>query len=294
MKRNNVWHITWIISLYAVLITILYLVIVYKVKWENRDLSDYLYFYDCGSTFCTTTNKIDNYYSNIRCDNHSCPTIIDSKSGAVILRDNGKEYIYDYLNGKVINDNYQKYAFASQDNFFIVSDASESSGVINLDGDIIVPLEYSLIKDFKNNLVVYQEEGLLGIVSISDENIKITPSYSDVILINDKIFAGKKEDNYEIYTLSAGNKFINDSYNYLYPYNGVMLVIRNGQLDIVDYNLRTKMIMKINTYYPYTNEVEQGTLNIKTDANTIRFTVYTSDTEYTEYLFDVKNSKLYS
>ena len=295
VKKNNVWRMTWIISLYAVLITILYLTVIYKVKWEDRDLNDYLYFYNCGSTFCTTTNKVDNYYSNIRCDNdHNCPTIIDSQGSVVILRDKGKEYIFNYLEGMVIDDNYQKYTFASQNGYYIVADASNSYGVIDSQGDVVVSPKYALIKDFKDDLLVYQKDGLLGIRHANDENIKIEPSYSDIVLINNNIFAGKKDDNYEIYTVGAGNKYSNDIFNYLYPYNGIILIIRNGQFDILDYNLKSKLIMKFNTYYPYTTEAEQGTLNIKTEGNIMRFTIYTSDTEYTDYIFDIKNSKLYS
>ena len=44
MKKNNLWRVIWIVGIYAVLVLILYLVIMYKVKWEDKDLHKYLYF----------------------------------------------------------------------------------------------------------------------------------------------------------------------------------------------------------------------------------------------------------
>ena len=43
MKNNSLWRVIWIVGIYAVLVSILYLVIIYKVKWENKDLNKYLY-----------------------------------------------------------------------------------------------------------------------------------------------------------------------------------------------------------------------------------------------------------
>lgn len=294
MKKNSIWHIVWIISLYALLITILYLVVIYKVKWEDRDHNKYLYFYDCGDTFCTTDIKVDNYYSNVICNNKLCPIIVNTKNNLVVLRENGKEYIFDYLKGQIINDTYYKYNFTDNDEYYIVADMNDNYGVINANGEVVAPLSYSSIANYKDNLVVYEENGLLGINNVSNEDIKIPCNYNDIVLINDFIFGGKQGDTYQFFSLTTGEKINDNIYNYLYAYNGIILAVKNGQIDLLDYNLKSKTIMKINTYYPYTTEIEKGSLNIKTIGNILSFDVYTSDTEYTTYIYDIKNGKLFN
>ena len=48
MKKTNIWKIIWLVGVYVILLFILYLVIIYKVKWEDKDLNRYLYFYNCN------------------------------------------------------------------------------------------------------------------------------------------------------------------------------------------------------------------------------------------------------
>ena len=65
MKNNSLWRVIWIVGIYAVLVSILYLVIIYKVKWENKDLNKYLYFYNCSGQICTSDISQNNFYSKI-------------------------------------------------------------------------------------------------------------------------------------------------------------------------------------------------------------------------------------
>ena len=73
INKNNIWKIIWVVGIYAILVLILYLVVIYKVKWEDQDLSKHLYFYECSQELCTTENEIDNYYSYIKCKDNICP-----------------------------------------------------------------------------------------------------------------------------------------------------------------------------------------------------------------------------
>ncbi len=52
--------------------------------------------------------------------------------------------------------------------------------------------------------------------------------------------------------------------------------------------------MKINSYFPYTTAEERDTLNPRGTLDLLRFTVFTDDDNYTEYMYDIKNGKLYS
>ena len=51
MKEKNLLRVGWIAGIYIILALILYMVVDYKVKWEDRDLNTYLYFYNCSGDF---------------------------------------------------------------------------------------------------------------------------------------------------------------------------------------------------------------------------------------------------
>ena len=98
VKRSiNIWKIIWISGIFAILITILYLVVTYKVKWEHKDLNTYMYIYSCDDLVCSSTTKQNKYYSKILCENNTCPyitKILDNNK--LILNKDNKSWIYDY------------------------------------------------------------------------------------------------------------------------------------------------------------------------------------------------------
>ena len=50
--------------------------------------------------------------------------------------------------------------------------------------------------------------------------------------------------------------------------------------------------MKINTFYEYTAEKERDSLKINTDGEYIYFNVFTSETQYTTYKYNISSKKL--
>ena len=95
MKKDKIWKVIWIIGIYAILVTVLYLVVLYKVEWEDKDLNTYLYFYDCDNNLCTSSTKQDKYYSRFLCENNSCPYVTNIIKNNLILEKEGKSLIYD-------------------------------------------------------------------------------------------------------------------------------------------------------------------------------------------------------
>ena len=197
MKGSKIWKIVWIVGIYAILITILYLVILYKVEWEDKDLNTYLYFYDCNNNLCSTTNKINDYYNKVLCEDDNCPYIKEIIDNNVILEKNNRSYIYNYFSNKIINNSYVDYKYLEND-LYIVSDNSSKQGIINEIGDIIVEPQYDYIANYRNNFISYKQGNLYGIENI-EKNIKINAEYEDVVLINDNIYGAKSNGLYYIY-----------------------------------------------------------------------------------------------
>lgn len=290
MKKNKLWHIVWIVGIYAILITILYLVIIYKVKWEHRDLNTYLYFYNCSNKLCSTTTKQDNYYSKVICNKDICPYIKDINDNKLILKKEDKSFIFDYMAENIINDNYLDYEITTNKQYYIVTNEENKKGIIDLEGKVVIEPKYDNITDYKNELLVYKDKSKYGI--IKDDEIYIKPEYDDIIIINNEYFAYK--DNNKYYISNYNNTVMdNKEYSYIYSYNGFTLVVNNKTIDILNDKLNTVLVMKINTPYEYNKVGEINSLNAHGESNKIYFTVE-NDNNITNYIFDTKNKKLSS
>ena len=294
MKKRNIWRTLWLIGVYVILFIILYLVIEYKVKWENRDLNTYLYFYNCSNNLCTTTNKLDKYYGKVKCDKDNCPYIKERQDNLLILKQDKKEYIYDYLNDKITNDSYIEYHF-SFDNI-IIKDTNNKYGVISKVGEIIREVKEDNIAEYKNGYFSYLVNDRYYGIKNTEKNIEIEPEYEDVILINDNLYAYEEEGKYYIATYNTEIPVNNNNYSYIYDIDDSnILVIKDKKIDIIDSTLKSLLILKLDTYYNYDREEERGTLNLYKEGNLLHFSIVTDkDGNQINYIYDIKNKKLYN
>ncbi len=292
MKKDKIWHYVWLVGIYVILFIILYLVIQYKVKWQGRDLSDYLYFYNCSSQICTSSESINNYYSSIKCSNNGCPIVKEIKDDLVIINSNKKEYIYNYASGKVINDTYQTYKFL--DNGYIVMDKDNNYGIIDEVGEIVEEIKYREITGYKDGYITYLENGKKGIIN-EKKNINIKPIYEDIVLINDSIYAYLEDNKYYIASYDTELPVNDVKYDYLYDIdNNSILIIKDRKIDIVNNNLKSNLILKLETYYTYQEEQERGSLKFKREGNFLTFNVVQDNNQINKYIYDIRNKKLYS
>lgn len=290
MKSSKLWRIIWVVGIYLILAVVLYLVILYKVKWEYKDLNTYLYFYDCNNLLCTTTNEMDNYYSKILCEEDVCPYIDTIIGNNTVLRENNSSWIYNYIDGNIINNDYVNYNYIGNNNY-IVTDYNNNQGVIDIDGNILVTPKYKNINNYNKGYISFIENNLYGIDSV-DETCKIEPIYEDVVLINDSMFAAKADNIYQLYSYNNLNPINNNKYNFVNSYNNAIVVIANNKIDILDKNLNSTLLLKINTFYSYTTEQERDSLNIYSDGENIYFKVYTDEFNYNNYVYSINGKKL--
>lgn len=292
MKRSKLWKIIWMVGIYAILAIILYLVILYKVEWEHKDLNTYIYFYDCNNSLCTSTTNQDDYYSKTICEENTCPHIIDIIDNKnLILKKDNNSWIYNYIEGKTVNNDYKDYKH-TRNNIFIVTNENNKQGVIDLEGNILVEFKYEYIDDFNNGFISYKENNLYGI-NTTDESHNINANFEKIVLINDDIFAAKKDNLYQIYEYNNLNTENNENtYNYIYSYNNVILVIKDNKIDILDSNLDSTLLMKIDTTYEYTIEKERESLDIYTNEDYIYFKVFINNNEYMQYKYNIEDKKI--
>lgn len=290
-RSNKIWRIIWIIGIYALLVTILYLVVLYKVKWENKDLNKYLYFYRCSNELCTSMYKPQEYFSSIMCKDETCPYITEINGNNVILNYNDtNEYIYDYISGQVVNDKYLKYHFMDDGNI-IVKNKKNFYGIIDRDGNTVIDFKYDEIISYKDNYLIFKKNGKIGIDN-NVSNIHIDAKYDDISVINALLFVFKDNNDYYIASFEADTPVSNTIYQYLYATNGFILAIKDHEIDILDNNLKSKLLMKVRTYYSYKTEKERESLNIYTKDNYLYFTIFNGNGKYTNYRYDMANNVL--
>ena len=288
-NKNNLWHLIWVVGIYVILVAVFLLVIEYKVKWENRDLNTYLYFYNCSGELCTTNNTVSNYYSKAKCEKKICPYIKEKYENYVVLATDTKEYIFDYVNDKVVNETYAKYSFIHEN--LIVKNEENKYGVISLNNDLLVEPTYNKINDYKDGFLAYSENGKVGVIN-AEKNVNITPSYEDVIIIDEENYAYLEDGKYYIASYNTELPINSNTYDYLYSIKNTILVIKDKKLDILDTKLRSQLIIKLDTEYTYQEEKDRASLNLYTEGNLLHFTIDGANNQ-TKYIYDLKNNKLF-
>ena len=292
MKKNNLLRISWVVGIYAVLVLILYLVVTYKVKWEDRDFNTYLYFYNCSGELCTSEIQSDDYYGKVVCKNDICPYIKEKNDDYLIISDNSSEFLYNYKSDKIKSKKYSTYKLSS-DNNYIVTDKNNKYGVIDSNNKVIFELSNKKIYDYKNGFISYIDNGKYGILN-TEKDINIKPNYEEVILIDSNLYGYLEKEKYYIASYDTEVPITGNSYDYIVSIKNIILTFNNKQLDILDNSLKSKLLMKIDCEYDYRVEKERKTLNIRVLNNLVNFSIYIGNNEYTNYYFDLKNNKLFS
>ena len=129
------------------------------------------------------------------------------------------------------------------------------------------------------------------IKNITDDT-ELIASENELILINDKLYGYVEDNNYFIASYDTKNKVNDNSYNYMFSYEDIILTVSDKKIDIMNTDLKSTLIMRITTYYDYTIEKERDSLNIKVRDNILYFNVKNEDEKYTSYKYDIKNKKI--
>ena len=290
MKRSKVWKIIWVVGIYALLTTILYLVVLYKVEWEDKDLNTYLYFYDCSDNLCTSTTKMDNYYGKVLCEKDICPYIKEIINNNVILEKNNVSYIYNYINNNIINKSYVNYRYL-ENGLYVVTDNYGKQGIINEVGDVVTQPMYEYIDNYRNKFISYKQGNFYGIENLEND-VKVNAEFDDVVLINDNIYGAKKDGIYKIYYYKDNKSDDTNEYIYLDSYSDIILAINDKKIDIMTVDLKSTLLMKINTFFEYKAEKERDSLNLHSDGEYLYFDVFTSENEYMSYKYNIALKKL--
>lgn len=187
MILKKVSRLTWIISLFLILIITLILIMHYKINYEYLNCN-YLYFYECDNNLCMSSVKDNSklIYSEYKCGYDACPSYIKKVKDDYVLLEKDKEYIlYNYRTSKIISTDYEDYNFINS-NYIIVTNANKK-GIINLKNEKITEIIYEDI-GIKNNEylsgynlsnIIVKKDTLYGIISFKSGSIIEEIKYSE-------------------------------------------------------------------------------------------------------------------
>ena len=191
-RKINIFRIIWVTGVFLLLITILLMVMDYKINYQYLE-ENYLYFYNCNNSVCTARVKDgitnSNLYSTYECGYEQCPTIKEViEDSYVILEHENKNILYDFINDKIISDEYEEY-ISILDNYFIVT-KNNYQGMIDKDNKMVINVSYDQLGYEKDGLllgydlgkIIAKKNDLYGIISIKDGSIieKIETTEEDI------------------------------------------------------------------------------------------------------------------
>lgn len=186
MKINK-YRCMWVVSLFLILIIILYLVIKYKIYYQYLE-HNYIYFYECSGNLCTSSMKDDSklLYSTYDCSYDECPSFSGVINDNYVLLKGKDNILFNYKDGRVISFIYDNYYFI--DNEYIIVYKDDKYGIINVNGNVVCEVDYDEIGIIKDDVI----EGVLfdNIIVKKDQKYGII-SYKSGLLKENLIYDNK-------------------------------------------------------------------------------------------------------
>ena len=199
-KNINIARIVWVSCIFLLLITILIMVMDYKINYQYK-VENKLYFYECDDNICTTQTKTNSkkLLSVYDCYFDECPIYRSIVNDDYVLLEESDGYIlYNYKTGDKIVEGYDNYIFVNND--YIIVTKGNLDGVIDLEGNIIINPEYDKIGYYKDeyllgyntNSIIAKKDDTYGIINYKDGSLVEEFKYkeSDIQTLLDLIEKG--------------------------------------------------------------------------------------------------------
>ena len=252
MKKIN-YKTVWVVGIFLTLITILLMVMTYKIKYEDAIFYKYLYFYNCEDKLCTTLNEEEivdkSTIQSVYKYREEKPSYIELGNGYIQINDNDEVVLYDYIKGKIITRKYLSYELLdTTKTYFIAKNKNDRYGIIDENAKSTVDFTYQEIKN----------------------------SY------NDNMIVAVYDDIYGIITLDNHTAVLNFEYQNLFIFDDIIVTIKDNKLSIMDTN-KNKLDKDIDI-------VDINTTTVVREENIINIKVKTKD-GFSQYKFDLNTKK---
>ncbi|WP_394974089.1 WG repeat-containing protein [uncultured Croceitalea sp.] len=222
-----------------------YGVVNYKGKEIIKNKFDSIKWHEEGFFITETGNKIGaidengNYILHpVSCDEIQSKVRLNSIDKYFIFKSNNKYGVVDYKGKIVIQPKYLTLFFWSRENFFYVKNELHKIGIIDIKENVLVPLDYDVLRFDERDLIVIKKNGKYGAIDI--ENNEILPlEYDDLYSFStnssNRLIATK--NNKKALINKKGSLLTKIKYDRIHPINdGILSTFLNEKYGLMDEN----------------------------------------------------------
>jgi hypothetical protein len=273
-------------------------------NYEYKEFEDRIEFYDGEEVIDTYTcmSETCSIYSSGRYSYFS------TKPTVIALSDDDSVFLYNYIEKKTISSFYSKLQNLIKEDrtvAFIAYDADNLVGIIDINGNVIVPLNYDEIGysmgggdvsdySYETNLITVMQDGLWGLISLSDGKIILDLKYEDIYYNGFNAVVIKEDGLWYLLGLD-GKKILADGYDIIIPTKSYIFVSSENSFNILNYKGNNIISKDIPTYIRAFRERSvtiTPTFKIDIDGTIINIHIMKDEKNYVEYKFNTVNGEL--
>ncbi len=275
------------------------------------------YRYEIGESeilFYEGAAKVSTYSCVNQCSIYSLGSYqyLSKEDHVIALQDGEKIFLYNFVDDKVITDNFTRLEnlyHKDKTVAFIATSSNGKVGIVNTRGEIIVPFEYDNfgysfgggeVSDYSydRNIITASKDGKWGMITLdSEQKEKIPFLYEDIYLSDTNHVAVKEEGLWYLADLD-GKKVLDNGYDMVIPLQSYVLVAKDEVFNILNYKGEKIVSKDIPTYivgFRGRTVVEIPTFKVDIDGTIVNIYIMkskTNDKEYATYKFNTVNGEV--
>lgn len=307
---------------------ILFLIIIICVVWmflksddkkepkKNNEKEDVIYNY----TYKEVDSKIEFYKDEKLIDTYTCMSkdcsvysigrynYFSTDPTIIALQDDNSVFLYNYVDKKTVSSFYTTLQNLYKDDktvAFIATNTEKLVGIIDINGNVIVPFEYDMIGysisggdvtdySYDNNLITALKDSKWGLISLKDGAEILKLQYEDIYYNGFNCVVIKEKDYWYLVDLN-GDKILESGYDIIIPTKSYIFVAKDDIFNILNYKGDNIINNEIPTYIKgFRNRTTSitPTFKIETDGTVITIYIMKDNDEYIEYKFNTVNGEL--
>lgn len=257
----------------------------------------------------------DNLITTYICEMEECELYNNGKFSyfstnptIVALADNNTVFLYDYVNGKKVSDPYAELQNLMKNGntiAFIAHTENEKSGIINIQGNTIIPFDYldlgysvngEAVADYsyEKDLIAAKKVTGWGLISMETGRVVIEPIYDDIYYNGFDSVVVKYNKKWHLLDLN-GNEILDEAYDIIIPTRSYIFVAKDGYFNILNYSSNNVITEKVPTFvqgFRSRDIDETPTFKIEIKGSDIAVYIMKNSTDYIEYNFNTVNGSL--
>lgn len=275
-------------------------------NYSYEELEDKIVFYD-------NEEEIDSYLCVDACSVYSLGRYqyFSKDNGVIALMDGENIFLYDFINKKEITDNFVRLENLFKEDetvAFIAADSLGQTGIIDSEGNIVIPFEYDNFGysigggdvtdySYEKNLITASKESHWGAITLDTGDEIIPFLYDDIYYNGYDAIAVLEEGLWYLLDLE-GNQILEEGYDMIVPLNSYVIVAKDGNLEILNYKGERIINKDIPTYIIGVRGRSVSvipTFKVEVDGTIVTIRIMKStvdDTDYTTYKFNTVNGEL--